>query len=462
MADDHCRITVVGERRKVDLAVPAHAPIMDYVGELAALCAQEENDVLPAAWSLAASATGPFAPERSLAELGVVDGQVLHLRDVLEGEYDEPTVLDVAEQVTEVSGRLLDRRWDAAARTAAVLATGVVWLVAAVLVPALRHGVTPRLTGAAGVVTGVVLPFLAWTARERRWPLAAPLRVALALTAVPCFAAGAWGLTVAQWGDGPVAGLGGATPTVPAVAVGVLLGAFVGYAAASGVTTFAVLVGGAVAAVTAGALAVARADAVECATVVAVLAFALLTVAPSMVGRMVAVAFRRGSRSGTDGGADDEVGAAVRTAMALLTVWGTALSLALAVSLALLAAARSPYAAGMAGCLSVALLLRAGAAKVVVEVVPVALAGAVGVFTLATVGLPGLTGTGWPGQAVASAVGLVLVAYGFRRSMRRETPASARPEWFGTLGAVVGALSVPLMLAGFGVFGQLVGVGAHL
>lgn len=53
MADQQCRVTVVGQRRRVDLAVPATAPIGEYVGELAGMCGESDDDAMPAAWSLA-------------------------------------------------------------------------------------------------------------------------------------------------------------------------------------------------------------------------------------------------------------------------------------------------------------------------------------------------------------------------------------------------------------------------
>ncbi|MEK8143045.1 hypothetical protein NKH18_15210 [Streptomyces sp. M10(2022)] len=42
-------------------------------------------------------------PEWSLAELGIVDGQVLYLRDVIADEFTEPVVHDVGERVAQVT-----------------------------------------------------------------------------------------------------------------------------------------------------------------------------------------------------------------------------------------------------------------------------------------------------------------------------------------------------------------------
>ena len=53
MAETLCRVTVVGERRRVDLALPASDPIAEFVPQLVRMCGQPLEDTLPAAWSLA-------------------------------------------------------------------------------------------------------------------------------------------------------------------------------------------------------------------------------------------------------------------------------------------------------------------------------------------------------------------------------------------------------------------------
>ena len=133
--DEQCRITVVGERRRADLAVPMVAPIASYVATLARVCGQGGDPVLLSAWSLGPAVGAPFEPERSLGELGVLDGAVLYLRDVIEGEYQDPVVYDVGERVAEVAERRLHRRWDVRARNAAILAIGLGWLIAAAISP---------------------------------------------------------------------------------------------------------------------------------------------------------------------------------------------------------------------------------------------------------------------------------------------------------------------------------------
>ncbi|MFE0464922.1 EsaB/YukD family protein [Kitasatospora sp. NPDC058965] len=455
MADEYCRITVVGDRRQVDLAVPAGAPITDYVDDLARLCALEENALMPPAWSLATALAGPFAPERSLAELGVADGQVLYLRDLLAGELDEPVVLDVAEQVAQASNQWLDRPWDASARAATALAVGLAWLAAVLLALAGLRPVGPVAVGAAAAVAGTVVPLLAWVAGERRWSVPPALRIGAALTAVPALAVAGWCLPAVRPGHGP--GSAGAL-------AGALLGALLGYAAASGVTTLAVLGAVLVAAVTGGGLVGLGADRAQSAAVSAVVAFLLLSAAPVTAGRIVAVAFRRRDPVDPSGDPDEgeQVRLAVHTAMTLLAVWSAVLSAVLAAALVLLAVSHTVYGAGLAGCLALALLLRAGAAKVVVEVVPGALAGTAGVFALLLTGPGALHWPAWTAPVLLAAVALGLLGYGLRKLLRRDLRALPRPAWLGPLGAVLGALGIPLLLAGFGLFGQLMGLGRHL
>jgi len=488
VSDERCRITVVGTRRQVDLAVPAGAPIAAYAGSLARLCAEEENEIMPAGWSLAAALGAPFAPERSLTELGVADGAVLYLRDLIAGEYDEPLVLDIAEQVAETSGRLLDRPWTARARASAAFGTGLGWLIVMMLVLLLRHGLAGAVIGAAAAGLGAALPLTAWIAGERRWALPAAARLGLALSAVPLFALAAWSIASVRFAGRmhhPHAVMTALGLEVAAALAGALAGAMLAAAAIASVTTYAVLAAAVAVTVAGAGLAALKADTVQCAAVASVLGIALLLVAPSLAGRIAALAFRHTTGglardAGPQphdqvgpGGSNDAAGAAdgnrsgrvedaVRRGMVLLAVWGGGLALVLAPCLAVLATSHSPYAAGLAGCLGFALSLHAGSAKVSVEVVPVALAGAVGLFTLVAVGPSRL---GWSGPATAGVgllVGLGLLGFGLRRLLRPELPAATRPGWFGPAAVVLAAAGIPLVLALFGVFGHVVGMGRSL
>ncbi|OON76177.1 EsaB/YukD family protein [Streptomyces tsukubensis] len=464
--DEHCRITVVGERRQVDLAVPAGAPIASYVGTLARLCEQEEADIMPSAWSLATETTEPFAPEWSLTELGIVDGQVLYLRDMIADEYTEPVVRDVGEQVAQAAQGPLDHHWNARTRTIALTVLGLGWLVATLIVVAVRDQVSPGALAAEALAAGLVLPGLAWIAAERAWRLPRALSAALALCAVPVLALVAQTLAATNWGermDGPHAPMTSAGLTTCALVVGALVGAFLAYAGAPGVATAAVLVGAVVAAVLGCFLAWMKADTVQSAAVVAVVAFGLLTVAPALVGRIVAFVSRRAEARRPASRTEDTVAAAVRSATVLLVLWSGALAAVLATTLVVLADSRSAYAAGAAGCLGLALLLRAGAVRLVAEVVPVGLAGVVGLFALLLVGSGHF---GWPayaGPLYGGVTAAALLIYGFRRAVRRpELPPMRRPQWLTGLGTVLAGVSVALTAGTLGLADWLLDLGRHM
>lgn len=462
--DTHCRITVVGKRRQVDLAVPAAAPITTYVDDLARLCGQHQPDPLPSAWSLAPVAQQPFAPERSLAELGVMDGQVLHLHDIVADEYDDPVVYDVGERVTELAQSHLERRWSAAARTITAMAAGICWLVTtlAVLATGAWLGATSLTFAAAGA--GIVLPMLAWTAAERRWPVPEGLRMALALGGIPLLAIAARALALSIWSRAAPGTLAGTTMThtalsTDALAVGALFGAILAYVAVPGVTTCALLAAAALAAALSSLLALLGADGLQTAAVLAVAAFLLLTVTPATVTRIVAFAgWRTGAAEPlkSDENEDGAVREAVRGAVALLVVWTCGLAAMLAVALALLAASHSVYGVALAGCLGVALLLRAGEAILIAEVVPVGAAGAIGLLTLLLFGYGHLGAPRWAAPAVALLVAAVLLTYGFRTLIRPSEPLSPlHAGWLTGVSSWLGGAAVGLTVATFGVFGWI-------
>jgi hypothetical protein len=465
--DEHCRITVVGERRQVDLAVPAGAPIATYVNTLARLCEQDQTDIMPSAWSLAAGTGATFAPEWSLAELGVADGEVLYLRDIVADEYAEQIVHDVAERVAEEAESPLARRWDDKARTVTITACALGWLVAAMVVIAVRHQLAETELAALSLPFGLLLPVVAWVAMERGWSIPVPLRTGLALCSVPLLALAAWALVIGPTGGG-MAGPGGplttAGATGAALAVGALAGAILAFLAVPAVTTSAVMFTALVAAVPGLGLAVLRADGTQAAAAFAVVAFALLTAVPATVSGIVVFTHRRlGMRvvGGPEEG--DELAGAVREATVLLVAWSGGLCLVLALTLVLMAASTSPYANAAAVLLGGALLLRAGATRLIAEVVPMALAGLTALLTVALVGPAHLGWGSWVGPTYACLLGGAFLAYGFRRLMRRPgLPYMERPRWLTDLSSVLAGASVALVVAAFGAFGRLVGLGHHL
>jgi hypothetical protein len=465
--DQHCRITIVGAQRQADLAVPVGAPIASYIGTLARMCGQPRNDIMPAAWSLGPAVGRPFAPERSLAELGVLDGTVLYLRDVISDEFADPVVHDVAERVAEVAESRLHRRWDSRARTFTIFALGLGWLIAALAVLAGRHAVSAATLEDLTVVFGVLLPALAWTATERRWRVPRQLRQAMALAAVPLLALGAHAIgTVPHFArlarpGGDVTHLGLA---VAALAVGALVGAVVAVVAVPSEVTCVVLLAAVVGVALGVGLAAAKANLDRSATAVSVVGFALLMVSPVTAARIVAFVdgLARNRMSG-EAPESDPVDAAVGRAATLLVCWSGALSLLIGACLVPMAASHSSYCVAAAGCVGLAVLLRAGVARLTSEVVPQLLAGAAGILTLLTIA-PGHFGwPGWTAPVLTLVVGAVLLAYGLRRLMRRpDLPAMSRPRWMSNASSMLGGTGVALAIAASGVFGWVVHLGRHI
>jgi uncharacterized membrane protein len=464
--DEHCRITVVGECRQVDLAVPARAPIATYVDTLARVCAQERSDILPPAWSLATATAGPFAPEQSLAELGIVDGQVLYLRDVIAQEFADPVVYDVGERVTEVAEGILRRRWDPRTRTMTVMAFGLGWLIATLIVLASRHHVRSAVLLDFAVASGLVLPALAWMAAERPWPVPPRLREILALSAVPALALAARTLATTHLFarmDGPHAVMTAAGLTAFALAGGAMIGAFLAFSASPGVSTCAVLLAAVLVALLGGTLAMVKASGIESAAITAAVAYGLLTIAPRTVSRIVTFAYRSAAARLPPEEDGDPVATAVRAATTLLVCWSGGLAVVLAVALVPLAASRSPYAAAEASCLSLALLLRAGSVPLVAEVLPVSLAGTIGLFTLLLVGPGRLGWRSWTAPVCLGLIAGLLLIYGFRRLMRRpELPSMTRPRWLTSFSSVLAGAGAALAVGPSGVFSRFVEMGHHL
>jgi type VII secretion integral membrane protein EccD len=449
--DDHCRITVVGERRQVDLAVPAGAPITSYISSVTRMCDQEDGpDVLPAVWTLATPAGGAIAPEWSLREVGIADGEILYLRDIAADEFTDPVVHDVGEKVTEVAEGFLDHAWSARRRTVTIMAIGLCWLVAALVALTVRSGNAPGGLVDVSLTLGVALPGLAWVAAERDWPVPPALGTGLALCAVPSLALAA---SMVFSSDGAAA----------AVACGALVGSLLAFAAAPGVLTGAVVLAAAVGAVIGLIVGTASAGLTQGAALAAAFVFALLTVVPATVTRLVAFAQRRIDARRPAEENDEALASTVRSANYLLVGWNGTLCSVLSAALVVLCVSPSKAANSEACCVAVALLMRSGSARLAAEVVPVVAAGAAGLFTLT---LTAPSHLGWPASAsafLACTAGTGLVVHAFRRLIRRpELPALPRPAWFTGFGSVLGGVAFAMAIGTFGVYGRLVELGQHL
>jgi len=440
VADERCRITVVGERGRVDLAVPARAPIAEYVPMLAGMCGELESDAMPPAWSLAPAGRRPFEPEASLEAVGVLDGETLYLRDVLQGEFDGPVVADIEEQVAELDD---GTTWNARSRAYTTLGLGLLIVLAAAGALGVRAGVT-ALPGPLLFATGLASAMLAWVAGRKNWPVPTLLRVTMAFTASPLLAFASLALP-----------LPGTAASFVAASMTAAIGAFAGYLAAPAIATMVLQLVCGVAVVFVVPLTVVRADPVEAAAVVGVVLFMLLGTLPKLAAQVATLA---------QGAAEiDDVEGSVRRIRNLLVFLNALCCLASGACLVVLSTSRDWFALGLALCLSLALLCRAGSSTLRAVVATFLLTGTAGLVALALQAPSRILG---PASALAVlVVGAIVVWYGLVmcfRSALRQADFSERWNWPIGVGMLLGALSVPLAVGVFGVFGDLMRAGGKM
>lgn len=191
MATGYSRVTVLSGARRVDLALPNALPISDVMPQLLRFCEPEERPSQPAAWTLGRIGGGNISLTQSLAECGVLDGDVLELRSS-EAPRRPAYVEDVRDAVEDVADRG-GGQWRTSTTLSFLLAVAA---LAAVSLPLLPY---TRRVGDLGVVLSAVLlaagaVAAAWWAGPRVHPY-----VPAALVGVGCFWAGLGGWLVAAW-----------------------------------------------------------------------------------------------------------------------------------------------------------------------------------------------------------------------------------------------------------------------
>ncbi|MCK1797052.1 type VII secretion integral membrane protein EccD [Streptomyces sp. XM4193] len=448
MPDERCRVTVVGERRRVDLALPARAPIAEYAPRLATMCGQTEPEANPPVWSLAEPGAEPLAPGESLAEAGILDGATLYLHDHRAGELGELTVTDLDDQVADA--RDDKTLWDGRRRAQCVLGAGLfVMVVSAAWLGAHRLAALAAVLFALAALT---VPLLAWYAQRKNWPLPPAVRQILALAACPLMACVGLGAPI----QGPTA-----TPVL--VAVTAVVGATLALVALPAPSTAVLLALTALAALFVLPLTVLGAGMTGSAAVVAMVLFLLATLLPRVTSQIAVLV-----PSGPDTGAplidNEDVAAVVRRGNGLLTLLSVVTGTALAVSLVVLSSSRGGAGLALAAVVSVGLLLQAGTVRVLTAVVPQLAAGVVGLLALAIRVPEYLFDSPAFGPLAAFGGGAALVVCGlflaFNAALRPIEPE--RPTWPGAVTTLLTVASLPLTAAVFGLFGWLANLGGGL
>lgn len=456
MIQGQSRVTVVGTRRRVDVAVPTLAPIGEYSGRLARLCGDDRDPIRPAAWSLALPGDEPFPLGGNLAQLGVLDGQVLYLRDVATEPGAPPVVEDLDELVADQTNA---HRRAMPPGGQAVLVGGLAWLTA------IAVGLGWRMPGQASVLVlalaALALLATAWVLSQRGGMTPAPVRRAVAFTAVPCLAVA--GGIIGQSAGGPGwrwmgCLIGANVATVMAIAV--LPDPFL---VAAELNLVAACVVGLL-------LAGLAAERTEGAAVVAAASVGLFALARYLAAALSAWSHRAVR---TPAGAAALAGQFVDRTARLLAVVLAGPALALTVALPALALSGNGFGVALAAILCACLLVRARLAGFTAELVVYLGTGLVGLFSILLGGARllhvsvavqalGLTGAG----AVVVGVGVAASVFGPPVPEEGQSggvvPRPRKRSRAEVIGVVSAIAVAPLAMGVFGVLGHLVRVGRHL
>ncbi|WP_260867747.1 type VII secretion integral membrane protein EccD [Streptomyces sp. SAJ15] len=438
------RVTLVGDRRRVDLVLPADEPIGRLLPDILRLL-DDHTAAQPMLRHLVAADGTLLSQDDSLASAGVADGAVLRL--VRERDTPAaPVVHDVSDEVAEDLD-LRAWRWGDAARRWTAAATGVGLVVAAGVMARGSLGasdVAVPLLGVAVLLSALGVPFARLRKHAHR---------ELGSTLMVCGGAlgvlGAWTVADAQGWDGParLAGVGGAF-----VVTLVLLGVFSAVGRGG-------LVGAGAVVSTVGAWELAAAvqdDVGLVGAVLAVVSVVVLGVLPRLAltgAGLTALDDRRSGGTSVSRHAVETALAATHRGLVLATF----VTAASAVGAGLLAVTEpSPWTVLLTAVLAVVLLSRSRAYPLVAEVV-VLLAGAVVLFVrLVLLWIDHVEGEPY-GPLAVLAVAAVLPLGAL--AVRPPEHVRVRLRRGADLVEAVGVVALfPLVVGAFGVYGRLLDV----
>ncbi|MGW1045351.1 type VII secretion integral membrane protein EccD [Streptomyces sp. NPDC002547] len=440
MENERCYVTVVGTRRRVDLALPADAAIAEYTPTLLRLLGQVEfDDTFPPVWSLAISGAAPFPPEASLGECGVVDGAILYLTDSATGEFDEPVVTDLEESVEQADGQAAAWGWRPRAHVTLVL--GILSLIAG-FVALTWNSQARAFTGTGAVTSASLLTLLAWHATRQGWSLPLGLRLIAAYSAVPLLAVAAVSLPLATVST---------TSMLMAMSVGAVLGALASLLAIRHATTLMAVTITVLALVLTLCLVLSHATLLEASAAVGVVTMTVLAVAPKVAGHTAVLAE---SPTGDPDYGDEDVLYLVRRGQRLLVGLNVLTSLIATTCMVILGSSYHAFAVALAACLGFALVLRAGRLTIVAAVVPVVSAGVIGLATALVCGLGNFGAPRWAGPLALLVVAAGAVVIGLSRAFRADG-VEERPAWIDALGGLFLLAATPLAVGVFGVYAAL-------
>jgi type VII secretion integral membrane protein EccD len=231
-AGDVCRVTVVGPRHQIDLALPAGVPFAQLFPAIAHF-SQLDSRESPGGWVLQRLGERPLPPSQTPAAAGLLDGELIYLRP-RQAELPEMMSDDIADEIAGVHGG--SGRWASGDARRVAFAAGGLALAAGALV--IARAATPAPAAVAGALALLLLAGAFTAARAAGDTLAG---VVLGYAAVPyAYLAGAYAVgrspAGGAWhagGPGTLAGLGLAALAAVLGAVLVNLPAFLGPAVAA-------------------------------------------------------------------------------------------------------------------------------------------------------------------------------------------------------------------------------------
>jgi type VII secretion integral membrane protein EccD len=429
------RVTVTSSHGRTDVSVPDDLAIADLVVQVRRLL----NAPVGTRWVLAHPDSGDLDPDATLADLGILDGELLYLRQHADG-FESPYVEDAAEEAAAVQGAAWSA--EATARALAALAAVPLALAGPLLLwrfdPAQTGWLLAVLLGAA--VSGVLLANL--TGGDA-------LAGALALAVPPA------GASFAAAGARAAGASPGATLAIVtgAVAAAAALGQLA--AGRRQPAMWWLVAMAATATVPAGlwlAMTTAGLPGDRAAALVAVLLVAAQPFLPRLSVELAGL-----------GGVADQAAAgaavrrqraqdAARRARLLLVALLTGTAAPTVLLIATLASQRSGAHLALAGLVAAATLLRARRYSQAAHVVPVAASGVAGLLVAAVAAVAAPDGPpAWTVVAVALAVTTVLAALS-----RLGSAGTARPRGRMLLDRVetlVLIACVPVLAAVLGVYG---------
>ncbi|MDA3630242.1 type VII secretion integral membrane protein EccD [Saccharopolyspora sp. WRP15-2] len=266
MTRAYSRVTVLSEDRRVDVALPGGSAVSELMPQLLELCSPNTERTEPARWVLARVGGAEIAPDRTLTDAGVTDGDLLELQ--VRGTQNRPAyvedVRDALEDAIDHAGLL----WNPRATFRFALYTTAFALALLMLFGEVRVIGQPlpivSAAGLAGVLVGAAL-WAAWRGER------AAVRV---LLAVAC----GWGalcgwLLAGLWAWPSLAGQAAGAVVATVVAAGSFVGTRLAapHLAATGTVAIASSVVAAVTAFDVSSLQVTRAVAVICVLVIGAL-----------------------------------------------------------------------------------------------------------------------------------------------------------------------------------------------